>query len=196
MADRYAYLPFLGLYAAAAWGIPEAARRLPGKERILPATACAAVLALAAAAHRQAGYWKGTETLFLRTLAVTEGNFLIQANLGSFYGMAGRHDLAAARFAEAVRIEPDYEDGRLNLGTALLRLGRPGEAIPHLQEALKVMQDGRSAARLGDALAAAGRPGEAAEAYRTALLLDPGSGAAAAGLSRLGTAAGGAGAGR
>jgi tetratricopeptide (TPR) repeat protein len=186
MADRYAYLPFPGLYVAAAWGIAEACRRLPWREKALPAAACAVVLALGAASWRQAGYWKDTESLFLRTLAVTRGNFLIEANLGSWYGMGGRHDLAAARFAEAVRIEPEYEDGRFNLGTALLRLGRPAEALPHLQEALKVMQDARAANRVGEALAALGRHGEAAGSFRLALLLDPGNGEALANLERLG----------
>jgi tetratricopeptide (TPR) repeat protein len=185
MADRYAYLPYLGLYFAAAWGIGELSSLRPAARRILPAAACAAVLLLGAAAFRQAGFWKDTETLFLHARAVTRGSFLLESNLGIYYGMMGRDDLALPHFEESVRLEPEYEDGRFNLGTALLKLGRPKEAVPHLREALKVLQDAKSANRLGEALAAAGEPGEARGYFLMALQIDPSYRAAIENLGRL-----------
>jgi tetratricopeptide (TPR) repeat protein len=175
-ADRYAYLPFLGLYAAAAFSVPGAFRRLPRREAILPTAACAAVLALAATAYVQAGYWKDSEVLFLRTLSLTENNHIIEGVLGTYYGRTGRPDLALPHCEETVRLQPGYSRGWMNLGLCHANLGRPARGLPFMVEAYRLgLVDPKAALQIGRVAEMAGEPGEAAEWYREALRLDPGN---------------------
>jgi hypothetical protein len=190
MADRYAYLPYLGLYLAAAWGIPSVASRLPARRALLAAAGTAAVALLAAAAFVQAGYWKNSETLFLRTIEVTGPNATMQNNLGFYYFRIGEKGRAEARFREAVALRPDYFDAVVNLGGILVETGRPDEALPHALAALALRPKSALALDLlGEVRRKQGREEEAVALYRRALAADPADRVA---RERLGAAAGGA----
>ena len=173
MADRYTYLPSIGLYLAVVWGIAGLAR----SERARPVLAAASLLvvaALAVTAHAQARTWKDSETLFRHALAVTEGNYLAHLNLG--FDLARRGDLAEAErhFREALRPQPNLVEGHAGLGINLRRQGRPREALPHLQRAVAMRpRDVRHRVSLASVLADLGRKDEAIAQLRTALNLSP-----------------------
>src|SRR5262249_10853213 len=104
MADRYTYIPSIGLYVMAAWGVPAL---LQGGARKTVAIAVPAPLALGACAvatAREVRTWKNSETLFERALAVTSGNFVAHNSLGVDLERRGRLDEAIDHFSEAVRL--------------------------------------------------------------------------------------------
>src|SRR5439155_11926751 len=106
-ADRYTYLPQIGLYVLLAWAITDVlASRL--QRRILAVTASVAVIALAWCAHVQASYWRNGESLWGHALAVTSGNFMAHDGLGECLGNRGRLDEAIDQFQKALNIAPGY----------------------------------------------------------------------------------------
>ena len=124
MADRYTYLPMIGLSIVIAWGateVLERARFSAFAERI--AAALAVVLCVVLTVH-QIGYWNSSETLFRHALAVTDGNGTAQLNLGIALWEKGAHAEAIREVREAVALAPDYADSRVNLGTMLAQNGQ------------------------------------------------------------------------
>ncbi len=182
MADRYTYLPHIGLFVAAVWAGVELGTRFR-VSRPVAAAGLAVVAAFAIGARVQAGYWKDSVTLFSRTLELTSGNYLAAHNLGIALEDEGKLPEAALRYQEALRIQPFHAESHNNLGIVLARLGRSDEAIRHLREALR-LSPGRPEPHnnLGLALARAGRLEEAVGHFREALRLDPGHEAARANL--------------
>ncbi len=135
-ADRYTYLPQIGLYLFLAWAIADAlTSRL--QRRIVAATASVAIIALAWCAHVQASYWRNGESLWGHALAVTSGNFMAHDGLGECLGNRGRLDEAIDQFQMALSIAPGYREIETNLMLALVKKGRTDEAITHLQALLK-----------------------------------------------------------
>jgi len=175
MADRYTYIPSVGVFVAVVWGAAELARRSPWLPRIVPAVAAAgAVLALAAAAHVQAGYWRSSSALFSRALAVTEGNATAHNILGLELDDAGRLEEAIAHYRDALRFSTAYTDARINLASALARAGRFDEASSHYAEALRIAPGDVLALRgIGLALAQMGRDPEAISHLEGAVAADP-----------------------
>jgi protein O-mannosyl-transferase len=189
MADRYTYVPLIGLFVAAAWGIPDAARGLLAASRwarwesaerdrvlhwALPAAAVALLLALAVVTRSQAATWKDSVTLFEHALAVTEENYLAHLDLGTALSREGRGAEALAHYAEAVRIKPDNAIARYDLGAALAARGRDAEAMEHYVKAL-ALSPGYAAAHnnLGILLAKQGKIDEAARHYAEAARIRP-----------------------
>ncbi len=129
MADRYTYVPLIGVTLAAVWG----ARELLGRVRaaIIPALVLLAVLlGLAVAATRhQVRIWRDSESLFDHAIAVTEDNHLAHYNLGYYYLRAGKSEQAGFHFAEAIRIFPADREAYLGLGVAYSQLGKISEEI-------------------------------------------------------------------
>lgn len=120
MADRFAYVPLIGIYVAVAWGVPRLlARWRPELQRALPVAAAAALAALGVLAHRQVGYWRDSASLFTRAVQVTRGNFVMHNNIGVLLLNQGRRAEAAAHFAEALKARPDYAISRCNWGRVL-----------------------------------------------------------------------------
>jgi Flp pilus assembly protein TadD len=138
MADRYTYVPSIGVFLMVAWGldaIPAASRR---RRALLAGLAGAAVLACAVATWRQVGRWRDPATLYGHALRVTRENYLAHNNLGVVLLAQGRVADAVAHHEEAIRIEPRYTAARANLGLALASLGRADEAVAQLREALRL----------------------------------------------------------
>jgi len=168
-ADRYTYLPQIGLYLLLAWAITDAlASRL--QRRILAVTASVTVIALAWCAHVQASYWRNGESLWGHALAVTSGNFMAHDGLGECLGNRGRLDEAIDQFQKALNIAPGYPEIKTNLIIALTRKGRTDEAITHLQTLLKEYpNDAQAQYNLGNALRKKGDSQGAIAAYEKTL---------------------------
>lgn len=168
-ADRYTYLPQIGLYLLVAWAITDALVS-PLQRKILAAAASVAVVALAWCAHVQASYWRNGESLWRRALAVTSRNFMAHDGLGDYLAKRGRLDEAIDQFQKALSIAPGYPDIETNLILALTRKGRTDEAITHLEAVLKEHpNDAQTQYSLGNALRKRGDLASAIAAYNKAL---------------------------
>ena len=173
-ADRYMYLPLVGLSIAVVWSIADlvAGRRL--LERAAAVLACVVLVAFAVTAHAQAGYWQSSRTLFERTLAVTRANSIMHNNLGVVLVREGRFDEALAQYNAALVINPDYPDAHANAAHELMRQGRFADALPHLARALALApHHAQALGDLGTLLAAEGRLDEARARLEESLLLKP-----------------------
>ena len=178
-ADRYTYLPQIGLYLLLAWGITDALasrfatgqiRRGGLQRRIVAVTASLAIIALAWCAHVQASHWRNGESLWGHALAVTSGNFMAHDGLGECLANRGRLDEAIDQFQKALNIAPGYPELETNLILALIKKGRTDEAIPHLQTLLKEHpNDAQAHYNLGNALQKKGDSQGAIAAYEKAL---------------------------
>jgi Tfp pilus assembly protein PilF len=173
-ADRYMYLPLVGLALALAWQAHELAERRPALRRVIAGAGATAVVALALAAHRQVGVWRDSETLFAHAVAVTRDNAVAHASLGNAYRARGELARAEQEIAESLRIQPASGDARADLGVVLLEQGRIGDARAQLERALA---GGADAAKVHTALGlAAERSNDTAAAiasYRRALDANP-----------------------
>ncbi len=175
MADRYTYVPLIGLFIIAAWGAPEAVARWEYGRLALPAVAACVLLACAVVAKAQVGYWSDGAALWQHALEVTEDNYVAHNNLGSVLLKQGRADEAIPQFAEALHLRPAFALGQANLGMALMSEGKLDEAAQHFVEAIRIKSDFAEAHDgLGNALAGQGRVNEAIGQYMDALRLRPG----------------------
>jgi protein O-mannosyl-transferase len=174
MADRFVYIPCAGFFLALVWTIAEDA---PAPLRRPAALAVAGVVvfaSLAAATVSQVRLWRDDLTLYSHALAATSGNWLIENNLGVQLRNAGRYAEAAARFREALRINPEYADAHYNLGSLLAVLGESEAAAVHLREAIRIdPADADAHANLGLIYSAAGRSEDALRHVREVALLRP-----------------------
>ena len=183
MADRYTYIPLIGIAIIAAWGIPELLIRRPQAEKALSRRKktllglCAGLVIsiLTGITWVQVGYWHNSATLFEHALSVTSKNGPMQNNLGLYLQQKGKLQEAAAHYSEAVRIEPNDENARNNLGITLANMGRLDEAIVQYEQALQIRPDSAEAHyNLGIALGRQGRSDEAVRHFAEALRIKPG----------------------
>ena len=137
MADRYTYLPSVGLLIALVWLAHDAARRIRLQPAWAALVAVGCAFGWAGLTWRQIGFWRNTETLFGRAVAVTKDNYLAYNNLGFYLANHGRVAEAITNYQESIRIKPDYVDALNNLGHALSEQGRHAEALPFLEGALR-----------------------------------------------------------
>jgi len=178
MADRYTYVPLIGIFIAAAWGLGAVAdgwRRARGAAvAAAAAAALAALSALAILTRVQTGYWSDSVTLFEHTIKATGENGLAQSNLGTALYLQGRMQEAVVHLQESLRISPGFPNVHHNLGNALAGLGRTKEAIAHYQEALQIKSDDAGVlSDLGVALGMENRFPEAVERFQEALRIEP-----------------------
>jgi tetratricopeptide (TPR) repeat protein len=138
MADRYTYIPLIGLFIILAWGLPELFRKWRYQAVALSLAAILVISSLAAVTWIQIRYWSNSITLYTHALQVTQNNFLAHYALGDIFAGKGNMNEAASHFAEAVKIRPDKATLQNELGRALASQGRFDEAIPHLIQALKI----------------------------------------------------------
>jgi tetratricopeptide (TPR) repeat protein len=174
-ADRYTYVPLIGIFIMAAWGTCDLARRADGAAvgRALAALGVLSVAACAVVSRVQIGYWHDSATLFTHAIAVTDGNFLAHNNLGLTRQRAGDLDGAEAELREALRLAPDYVDARFNLGITLARQGRLDAAAAEYAEVLRrAPRHAGALASLGDVRRQHGDLAGAVADLRHALALD------------------------
>ena len=173
-ADRYTYVPAIGLSIMLAWGAAELVERWPRTRKAVAAAAVAACSACAAVTWFQLQYWANSETLFRHALEVTSGNFTIDSNLAEYYLERQRNEEARERAAEAVRFNPRYVEAHVNLATALSHLGKIGDSEMEYRKALELQPANVEAhTGLGAALAVEQRTAEALEELETAVRLKP-----------------------
>ena len=173
-ADRYTYVPLIGIFIAITWSAGEAVRARPSIRTPLAAGAIAWLIALSVATRGEVRHWADANALFSRALAVTDNNWLAHNNLAAALSAQGKQDEAIAHLTEALSIRPGYRDAHYNLGVAFARSGKPIEAIEHLEQARRIGPDSAKLQNnLAGALAATGRVDEAVVHLRQALRLDP-----------------------
>jgi len=145
-ADRYTYLPQIGLYLALTWAAGDLCAGWRCR-RLVPGIAAAAVItALSMVSFVQTSYWRNSESLWVHTLAVTSNNAIAQNNFGeALLDKKGREDDAIAHFQKALEIQPDYAAAHDNLGSALFQKGYVDEAIAQFQKALEIQPDSAEA---------------------------------------------------
>ena len=174
MADRYTYLPSIGLALLVVWGIADlvAGRRLLRNVALGAGAVC--IVALTFLSTIQTGYWRNNETLFLHAIRVNPQNAVALADLGTAYTLQGRNEEAVAMYQRAIGADPSYAIAHNDLAMALTDLGRHDEAVRACQEAIRLDPGYVNAyVNLGNALAALRRFEEAEAAYRNAAALDP-----------------------
>jgi tetratricopeptide (TPR) repeat protein len=174
MADRYTYLPLIGIYIVVAWTLSdwiEGRARLPAF--VVPAIAVV-IAALATVTRIQVAHWKDGEALFEHALRVTRDNYVAQNNLGTLFESRGDLGQAAVRFERALRIRPDFAPAHNNLGLVLTKQGDLPEAIEYFEHAIR-LNPGYAEAHnnLGVALQRQGDIARAAEHFERAVSLDP-----------------------
>jgi tetratricopeptide (TPR) repeat protein len=164
-ADRFTYLPLVGVFIMLAWGIPDLLARFRVASRLVAAGAIAALGTAAVLAYWQAGYWRSPIVLFERALEVTRENPIAHANLASSYlkrGEPGDLERARFHFEAAIGIDPGYEGARNGLARALLKLGQTEQAIVRWSELHQINPRARAfLCNLCEALFQVGRLSEA-----------------------------------
>jgi tetratricopeptide (TPR) repeat protein len=142
LADRYAYVPLIGLLLALVWVVADALDRWPrARVPIALAGTAALSLALASATHSQLGFWRSSQSLFERALSVTDPNPVMHNELGIALGAERRYPAAREQFEIAARLAPRWSVPLQNLGSLLRTLERPREALPYLERSLELAPD-------------------------------------------------------
>ena len=193
MADRYTYVPLVGIFVAVSWGAYDAiaslfarAQRTRPPRWVMAAPALAVVLLLAGVTRSQVGYWKDGDALFTHALAVTDRNDVAHSHLGMLLGHKGRLDEADAHFREALRIHPSKALAHLDLGTNLVQQRRMDEALVEFRVARRLdPSDPRIHSNLGGIFELRGDLAEARASFEEALRLDAGFIAARVGLGNV-----------
>jgi tetratricopeptide (TPR) repeat protein len=174
MADRYTYVPLIGLFLMIAWGGAELAARSSFLRKPLAVLAVLMVTALGLRSWWQLQFWRDSITLFEHTLQVTSGNSLIHNNLGIALARQGRVEEAIAHYREALTINPMNVNASINLGVALMGLGRLEEAVDQYGKLLELQPHHPGVHNnLGNALVLQGKLDEAAVEFKRALEIKP-----------------------
>ncbi len=177
MADRYAYIPLIGIFVMIAWGLADLAdaQKFAFYSRAIPA-ACVLIV-LGFATQRQLSYWSSSYALWSHTLAVTGPNFIAQDNLGGALVLMGKIDEAYPHFQVAAEINPRDPMSHANIGVYLRDHGHPQEAITQYKTAIGLTSDrgllASTYANLGAAYRDLGEEENARHSYEQALQLNP-----------------------
>jgi protein O-mannosyl-transferase len=185
MANRYAYIPLIGIFIIIAWGVPDLLKPFSCRCYI-PVLAIAIILAYAFSVKMTLPNWKNSELVFKQALNVTKNNHIAEMGMGNV--RLGRGDLDKARyhFKESLRIKPDYAEAHNNLAIVLMREGKANDAANQYREALRDNPDYAEAHNnLGVILAGQHKWREAEDSFRNALRLKPDYSNAQSNLNRL-----------
>ena len=174
MADRYTYLPSIGIFMLVSWGACALTQAWRNQTIVLAGAGAVALVLCAALAWRQAGYWQNSGTLFQHARAVTKNNFIACADLGDFEFEQGHSDEAINLYQEAIKLKPGFAPAYEELGVILCKTGRMEEGIAAIQTSLKLEPNSAQAhGDLADALSKEGKSGEAITEYQAAIKLCP-----------------------
>jgi len=174
MADRYTYVPLIGLFIMLSWGAAELGKGIRHVRTLVSAAAIMIVAALTVCTWQQVRYWQNSVELFRHTLKATGGNYVAHYTLGNALALQGSLLEAIDHYEAALRIKPNYAEAHHNLGNALALRGNLDQAITHYKAALKIRPDyGEAHRNLGVALDRQGKHEEAMFHYSQALQVNP-----------------------
>jgi tetratricopeptide (TPR) repeat protein len=174
MADRYMYLPSVGIFIIVAWGAVDLLAEWQYRKIALAVSAGLLLAAMLVCTRMQVHHWRNSLTVFRRAVAVTTNNYIMRTKYGRAIFNEGRVDKAIAQFNEALRVEPRHLEARIGLGDAFMMQGRLDEAIVCFNEVLRTDQDRpRVYHNLGTAYARQDKLDLAIQNYSEALRLKP-----------------------
>jgi Tfp pilus assembly protein PilF len=173
-ADRYTYVPLIGIFLAIAWAVPAVAAATPVRRFALGSTAAIVLALLALQARRQVATWRDNFTLYENAIEVTTNNFHAWRNIGSAYDDVGKSEAAIFALRESLRILPTDANTMMLLGIAHGRAGQHGEAMRYLDMAVRARPESPMIwFNLGVSAALAGRWDRAVEAEAVLRRIDP-----------------------
>ena len=179
MADRYTYIPLVGLFAAGSWGVFEFAAGNRVRQRVAGVACGMALIAFSMISWYQVRFWTDSISVFSRTVSVTSGNYVAHNNLGFALSKAGRMAEGIRHYREALRLKPEYGHAHNNLANALVRLGKSDQAIGHYMEALRAgLTPAGTRKNLGLALLRTGKIDDAIPHLAASVKLNPAGGIA------------------
>jgi tetratricopeptide (TPR) repeat protein len=182
-ADRYTYVPLVGIFVMVAWSVAAVVRRWPRTKWATCGVLGAIGVACLVLTRMQVGYWKDSESLFRHAIDVTQGNYVAYNNLGVVERDRHRLTQAIGDYQEALRIRPSSLEAHNNLSEALLKEGRLDEATVQISETLRLKPDSAEGhVNLGAVLDKRGELDAAMSEYREALRLAPENAVAHSGL--------------
>ena len=174
MADRYTYIPMIGLFIMVAWAIPSLIKGDETRKKILFPIGITCIILLAVLTWQQCGYWKNSVTLYNHALQATKDNYLAHNNLGVTLVAEGKTEKAIYHYNKAILIKPDYVEAYTNRGNAYFRLGQNQRAIEDYNEAIRLKADYVEAyTNRGSAYFGLGQHQRAIEDYNEAIRLKP-----------------------
>ena len=176
-ADRYAYLPLIGLFLIAGCGLAEICRKWPGTRVAVATAVIFALFGLGAQTFRQVAYWQNPETLWTRALQTTKGNFFAHDSLGGYYIQVGRMGDARQQFEASLRIFPNDMLAQEGLAVCYQAGGEIDKAIEQYQNVLRLSIDNAvratAFANLGSIYRTQGKYPQARQNYDSALQVNP-----------------------
>ena len=174
MADRYTYVPLIGLFIVVVWGFADLVKGWRSRRWVVSVTAAVTVLALMAGSWLQVGHWKDSIKLFKHALAVTSNNYVAHYTLGNALALQGNLTGSVSHYNKALQINPNFAEAHNNLGNALTLQGNLTGAISHYNKALQINPDHAEAHRnLAVGLDRQGKHQEALQHYVEALRISP-----------------------
>ena len=173
MADRYTYIPLIGLFIIVAWGISDISSRWRRQNILLPLLSSIIFVSLMICTYFQVHHWKNSITLFTHALNVTRNNYIAFCNMGQALDIQGQFDEAIPHYYKALEINPNYVDAHNNIGVALARKGDVKNAINHYYRALQINPaNAKAHNNLGAALSCRGNDKVAIYHYNEALRIN------------------------
>jgi len=183
-ADRYTYLPQIGLYIVATWAVADFTALWRHQRTILSAAAILTIAVLSWRAWIQTSYWRDSETLFTHALAVTSNNDVAENNLGIVFLRNGKLDDAISLLQAAVDLRPDNSPAHENLAKALLQKGQVADALVHYRKLLELQPDNIEVHNIvGTVLIQQGHIREGVEEWQKVLAIQPDNGNAMSNLA-------------
>jgi protein O-mannosyl-transferase len=183
-ADRYTYLPQIGLYIVATWAVVDLTALWHRQRTILSAVAILTIAVLSWRAWIQTSYWRDSETLFTHALAVTSNNDVAENNLGIVFLRKGNLDEAISLLQAAVDLRPENSPAHENLAKALLQKGQVADALVHYRKLLELQPDNIEVHNIvGTVLIQQGRIREGVEEWQKVLAIQPDNGNAMSNLA-------------
>jgi tetratricopeptide (TPR) repeat protein len=174
MADRYSYVPLIGIFIMIAWGVPDSLKNWGLREIVLGVLSGIAILACAIVTWAQVQLWRDSITLFSHTLKVTTDNYLIHNNMGIALSDQGKIEDALVHYRAALLINPRSIEAWENLGIYYEESGRIAKAIEVYEHVQRLNpNDAKTWNNLGIAYGKSGQTARAIESLRQALRIDP-----------------------
>jgi Tfp pilus assembly protein PilF len=174
MADRYTYIPLIGLLIAIAWGATAAVHRIDAGRAVLRIAAAVVILACAVLTWLQLSHWRNSESLFRHAAQAVDDNYVAHGVLGNLLAGQGRLEEAPLQYRAALRILPDDETALAGMGRVLGMQGKLDDSAEHFRALLQISpEDAEGHYNLGIILARQGKIGESIEHFHEALRLRP-----------------------